>query len=475
VIRALLVVLALAGTVLAQLCPPCPCSTTSTRSTTSTSSTTQPGGYNPIWSQKIGGTVLADSASVRGVGVDALWNTYATGFFTGTVNGGCGNRTSGNRMDLFVAKYSPTGQCEWWHRYGEAAATDQQAFALAVDPAGNVFVTGQYFGTAAMHFGGAPLPSQGVDAFLASYDTNGNHRWSKRLGGLSLEKGVALAADASGVYLTGQFADVVDFGTGPIRSAGSSDGFLARYTAAGVLEWVRPFGGASLDVPVGVCVSAGQVVVGGHFPGTATLAGVSLTSAGANDIFLAAYSTDGSPRWAKRFGDWQDQRAYGVACGAGIAITGYHYGTIDFGGTAHANVAGTAGDAYLAVLELTGAHRWSKSMGTTLASSGDLGKAVAFDSHGTVYLAAQIVGDVSLGAGPLVGGGTYDPALARYRATGEHLWSRRFVGLWDDDVHALVVGSRLAFGGHFAQAIDFGTGGLSSPGGSDGFVVDPES
>ena len=110
-----------------------------------------------------------------------------------------------------------------------------------MDGSGNVFVTGIFSGT--VDFGGGNLVSAGsVDIFVAKYNANGVHQWSKRLGGTGGEIGQAVAVDGSGnVVVTGDFSGTVDFGGGNLVSAGSSDVFLAKYNASGVHQWSKRF------------------------------------------------------------------------------------------------------------------------------------------------------------------------------------------------------------------------------------------
>src|SRR5262249_23092536 len=62
-----------------------------------------------IWSQRFGGA-SADVGQV--VTTDRTGNMFVAGFFTGTVNFGGGSITSSG-TDIFLAKFSPTGQYLW--------------------------------------------------------------------------------------------------------------------------------------------------------------------------------------------------------------------------------------------------------------------------------------------------------------------------------------------------------------------------
>ena len=128
---------------------------------------------------------LSESADIdigNGVAVDGSGNVLVTGIFSGTVNFGGGNLVSAGDFDIFVAKYNASGVHQWSRRFGSAERSTSGT-DVAVDGSGNVFVTGYFSGT--VDFGGGNLVSAGrSDIFLAKYNANGVHQWSKRFGDL---------------------------------------------------------------------------------------------------------------------------------------------------------------------------------------------------------------------------------------------------------------------------------------------------
>jgi hypothetical protein len=137
------------------------------------------------------------------------------------------------------------------------------------------------------------------------------------------------------VIVIGGFGDTVDFGGGDLVSAGDDDIFLAKYDASGVHQWSRRFGGAGYDQGYGVAVDAsGNAMVTGFFSGTVDFGGGNLESAGSVDIFLAKYNTSGVHQWSERFGGaiFDPGKAVGVDASGNVVVTGYFFGTVDFGG-----------------------------------------------------------------------------------------------------------------------------------------------
>ncbi len=114
---------------------------------------------------------------------------------------------------------------QWSPGFGDV--DDEGGYDIVVDSAGNVLVTGFFEGP--VDFGGGSITSAGsFDIFVAKFDSAGTHIWSQGFGGVGLDNGFAIGTDGAGnVLVTGAFSGTVDFGGGPITSAGAGDIFIA--------------------------------------------------------------------------------------------------------------------------------------------------------------------------------------------------------------------------------------------------------
>ena len=162
----------------------------------------------------------------NGVATDSSGNVVITGYFGGSVDFGGGPLSSAGLADFFVAKYDGNGNHLWSKRFGDSSS--ESGAEVATDGSGNVVITAGFEGS--VDFGGGPLSSAGLaDIFVAKFDGSGNHLWSKRFGDSSSDKGASVATDGSGsVVITGYFFGSVDFGSGPLTSASNGDGFVAK-------------------------------------------------------------------------------------------------------------------------------------------------------------------------------------------------------------------------------------------------------
>src|SRR5207237_311506 len=221
----------------------------------------------------------------------------------GTAGGGSnfgGGPIRANGYSIVVAKFSSAGAPLWSRRIGDSFSNSGNA--VAVDPSGNIDVTGAFSGPA--DFGGGALTSAGVDIFLAKLSPTGGHVWSRRFGSaLATHAGNGVACDGSGnVLVTGSFENSIDLGGGWARSFARKDIFVAKYSPAGAYLWSRLAGGISDDAGRGIAVDAsGQVAVTGIFQAAVNFGTGSLISAGRTDIFVARYAADGTPLGAQRF------------------------------------------------------------------------------------------------------------------------------------------------------------------------------
>jgi hypothetical protein len=195
-----------------------------------------------VYSTLLGGSGI-DIGS--GIAVDAARNAYLTGNTTSpdfpTTPGafqrsfGGGDQFSG---DAFVTKLNPTGSALVYSTY-LGGSRPEWGGGIAVDVAGNAYVTGKTFSLDFPTSAGAFQSASGGDwdAYVTIFNPAGSALiYSTYFGGTSIDQGTAIAVDAAGnAYLTGQTA-------GPIFPA-TGDTFFP--TTAGAFQ--STFGGGCCD------------------------------------------------------------------------------------------------------------------------------------------------------------------------------------------------------------------------------------
>ncbi|MFS8071236.1 MAG: SBBP repeat-containing protein, partial [Byssovorax sp.] len=238
-----------------------------------------------VWTKQFGN---ANPQRAYGIAVDAAGNVAITGMFQGTINFGGSTFTSAGLNDTFVARFNSAGAHLWSKATGDAP--DQAGYTVAVDPAGNTYAAGYFFGS--VNWGSTPaslLTSQGgSDAYLAKFDSAGNLAWSKAFGGPGNQLGMTVAVDWSGsVALATMLFGSADFGNGVFTSLGNSDAVVAKYTSAGNHIWSKQFGDIGSDTPRRVWFDpSGNLFVAGMTTTSIDLGGGLLPWGGGEDVFL---------------------------------------------------------------------------------------------------------------------------------------------------------------------------------------------
>ncbi len=367
-----------------------------------------------VWSRGFG-TSFNDQAN--GVAADAANDILVVGFHGGAINFG-GSALPGPTLGqkaLFVAKFSQAGAHQWSFGYGNGPFT--QAWDVATDAAGNVYVVGGY--EASLDFDPGPMGNHAslgsTDAFIVSYTSTGAFRWSSSFGNTLADEARSVAVDAAGnVYVAGYFRSVVDFGGGPKTASGSnSDVFVASYSSGGAHRWSEQFGGTGNDRARGIDVAASRVWVTGSFEVSTTFGPSMLSSNGLGDGFVAQLgAATGAAAWAKGFGAASDEWGDAVTDdGTGnVVVTGRSNGNVDFGGGLRTGPGST--DIFVASWSPGGAHRWSQIYG---GPQGDIGEGIdVFGATGQLFVTGHISGPVDFGAGPIGSGTTFDVFVVRF-------------------------------------------------------------
>jgi hypothetical protein len=225
---------------------------------------------------------------------------------------------------------------------------EQKATSVAVDSKNNVLVTGEYFGS--LNFGNNPLKNTGpsnTDIFIAKFDPGGNHLWSHSFGDSQSQGGTCVTADAAGnALLTGYFSGSIAFGgmgTSLMSVGDKNDIFVAKLDQTGAKVWSRGIGDASQQVGAGVAAdSAGNVLLTGYFYGSVDFGGGPLTGSIGTNVFVSQLDDKGGHQWSKGFGAAANQEGTGIATDSNddVLVVGKFGAQIDFGAGPIANAGG---------------------------------------------------------------------------------------------------------------------------------------
>lgn len=185
-----------------------------------------------------------------------------------------------------------------WVRTAGGSERDK-ALGVAVDSAGNTYVTGFYQGRAT--FGGTALGTTGsinFNIFICKIGQTGDFQWVRTSTAPQASGafcvGQSLAIDNSGnLYVMGNFRGTVTFGTVSIASVKNEDSFVLKLSTNGTPIQAWRLGGVDgefgPEFPLGgiAVASDGSLYIAGAFQGTAPFGATNLTSAGNLDAFLA--------------------------------------------------------------------------------------------------------------------------------------------------------------------------------------------
>jgi hypothetical protein len=320
---------------------------------------------------------------IYGIATDASGNILVTGTFAGSVDfdPGAGTTTlSTTPTGIFAAKYSSAGALTWAKTI--TGVTSSYGLSIATDASGNVVTTGRFSGnsidfdpgagTALITSGGG-----GQNVFVWKLNSAGDYQWAFQLSVQFTDQGQIVRTDAAGnIYIGGNMSDNCDYDPGAgstiINGRGNLDGFVAKYTSAGAFVWARTFAGTDVDALYGLAVDAGQnVYVTGSFKGTADLnpdtATNNVTSAGAEDIYIAKLNSNGSFAWVKTIGGTGVDIPTCLSLGTGgvVYVSGYFESTVDFDPSAATSSKTSFGgkDGFVVSLNGLGNFNWVKQVG----------------------------------------------------------------------------------------------------------------
>ncbi|RJP78523.1 MAG: T9SS C-terminal target domain-containing protein [Candidatus Zixiibacteriota bacterium] len=304
------------------------------------------------------------------VAVDPQGNVLVTGESDGP----------GSLSDIVTLKYDPAGFLLWEARYDGPAQGEDRGLAVAADSGGNVYVTGT-----------SAAPGTGLDFVTLKYSPAGTLLWHARYDGPAggTDRAAGLAVDDSGVVVCGESQGL---GTG-------YDFAVIRYAEGGTVRWVQRYDGPAHgdDYPAGLALDgSGRAYVTGASPGAGT----------GGDWATLAFDEQGLPRWTARFNsaaDFYEEPAGLAVDSAGWAVvTGYSEGF------------GTRQDFVTIRYDADGQQQWLAHYDGP-GSADDIPTGVAYDPYGNVIVTGRTWDETNL----------YDFTAVKYTPQGQQVWLTR--------------------------------------------------
>ncbi len=393
-------------------------------------------------------TYLGGSDGDRGfsIAVDSAGNAYVTGAthsLNFPVTPGA-FQTTLSCCGAFVTKFNPADSALVYSTY--LGDSGQVGFTIAVDSAGNAYVTGA---TSSLNFPVTPGAFQttygggNVDAFVTEINPTGSALvYSTYLGGSSYDGGYGIAVDSAGnAYVIG-WTSSTNFPTmnplQPTYGGGTYDAFLAKINPSGsALVYSTYLGGSGDDEGQGIAVdSAGNAYVtggaGADFP--TTPGAFQTTGSGA---FVTKLNPSGSALAYSTYLDGGGSNAIAVDSAGNAYVTGAT-SSVNFPvtpGAFQTTYGGGFGDAFVTKINSTGsALVYSTYLG---GSSFDHGTGIAVDNAGNAYVVG-LTGSHNLptesALQPHYRGGDSDAFVAKINPSGSALFFSTYLGGngWDE-------------------------------------------
>ena len=264
-----------------------------------------------------------------------------------------------------------------------------------------------------------------------------------------------IAVDASnngiiGGYYCGTSADQCNFDGTLVNGYGSAfhySGFIAKYNAAGTIQWMDRIGSGNdghVEIKGVTTDASGNVFACGYFERTtrfggllnADAGGITKTSVYSGDGFIAKYNSAGVFQWvsviAAAATPQGSKSVEGIrVSNNAIYVVGTYNAKIDFGGgitlTSLMDGASYSTDIFIAKYDLSGNCIWANSAGS---SKTDYGYGLALDPSENIFISGNFqstatFGSINVTTGAGAGSTNSNSFLAKYNSSGTCQWVKQ--------------------------------------------------
>jgi uncharacterized delta-60 repeat protein len=325
----------------------------------------------------------------QALAIDPDGNVYVTGYYRTDIEGS-------DQYYCTTVKYNSLGEYQWDSLYDDPVSEDDRAYAVDVDLTGNVYVTGMSLGS-----------DEYYEYATIKYDINGIQQWVERY------DGSANGNDEAAVIVVDPSGNIVVTGESHGSSTGS-DYATIKYDNTGGQLWVARHNGTANDEGAYffgdfmAMDSSDNVYISGYSYGNGT----------ADDYTTVKYDSSGNQQWVARYnspGNYIDYVSDTTVDSSGnVYVTGIAY------------MNGRNYDYATVKYNSAGVEQWAETYNGP-GNARDYAEAIAVDISGDVYV-----------TGWSFGGETawdWDCTTIKYDGdSGDELWVRRYEDI-DSDEH----------------------------------------
>jgi hypothetical protein len=416
-----------------------------------------------LWSRQFGGEIGLNTVDMA---IDTSENILllAVGERGADLGGGPIAVGSPNDLspELYLAKYDPSGR-HLWSRSIDPVPFGSPEHHMAVDPSGNVVVSGHY-----------QLPDAPFDTGLVfvKLDPSGNDLWTRLVPGSGEIGAVAIGTDGA-LVVGGSTGSTIDFGGGVIGTHATTGTFIAKLDSAGDHVWSRLLSVALGNVNGLALGPNDDILLTGPARADELYPEESDWNANTPIAYVAKLDGAGTEVWFRSAGRTKlGSGGWSVASdtAGNVYVTGSSESLASFFGggpleSDHAEAC-LVGACPLFVAKLTGSGTpvWSKSFGFS-----PLHPRIAVDTQGAVVVASALGGTGEIGGCAFTVPYWTELGVMKLDAAGNHVWSERSNSAPSDftspESIATTSDGSVVLAGRFDGVMDLGAGPMTSQGG----------
>lgn len=317
------------------------------------------GSYSQVWLSSYNGPANGDDKCAA-MKVDAAGNVYITGYSTGI----------GTSKDITTIKYNSSGVQQWAQRYNGPGNGADEAYAITIDAAGNIYITGYCTGV-----------NSSRDIITIKYNNSGVQQWAAihTSPGYYPDEAYAITIDATGnTYVCGyRYDDNYD-----------NEIVVIKYNSVGSQQWAKDYNGTNNgneDEAYAITIDAGgNIYITGSSEGSSS---GDVTSAN-KDFVTIKYNSSGTQQWAQRYNNTsanENDEAYAITIDASgsVYITGY-------------STSATKGKDYLTIkYNSSGTQQWLSKYNNSSADDDDISRSIVLTNNNDVVVTGSSKGSSS--------------------------------------------------------------------------------